>query len=113
RVAPAPVETNGLAVVPDPDGGYTVWVSTQVPFDVRDDLAAALGVDRSAVRTIATDVGGGFGAKLQIYPEYLVTAVAAKRLARPVRWFESRTESMLSLTHGRAQVQRVEIGARR
>jgi carbon-monoxide dehydrogenase large subunit len=112
RVAPAPVETNGLAVVPGPDGGYTVWVSTQVPFDVRDDLATALGVDRSAVRTIATDVGGGFGAKLQIYPEYLVTAVAAKRLARPIRWFESRTESMLSLTHGRAQVQRVEIGAR-
>src|SRR5947208_4178678 len=113
RVAPVPLETNGIAVVPGPDGAYTVWVSTQVPFDVRDDVASALGVDKSAVRTIATDVGGGFGAKLQIYPEYLVNAVAAKRLGRPVRWFESRSESMLGLTHGRAQVQHVEIGARR
>ena len=84
-----------------------------MPFDVRDDLADALGVEKDAVRTIAPDVGGGFGAKLQVYPEYLVVAAVAARLGRPVRWVESRSEGLLALTHGRGQVQHVEIGARR
>jgi carbon-monoxide dehydrogenase large subunit len=113
RVAAVPMEGNGIAVEPHGDGTFTAWVSTQVPFDVRDDLADALGVDKAAVRTIAPDVGGGFGAKLQVYPEYLVVASAAARLGRSVRWTESRSEGMLSLTHGRGQVQHVEIGARR
>ena len=113
RLAPVPMETNGIAVIPEADGAFTVYVSTQVPFDVRDDLAEALGVGKRQVRAIAPDVGGGFGAKLQVYPEYLVVARAAQILGRPVRWVESRTESMLNLTHGRAQVQRVELGATR
>ena len=112
RLAPVPMETNAIAVVPDGDG-YTVWVSTQVPFDVRNDLAELLGLERSKVHTIAPDVGGGFGAKGPVYPEYLVVAKASQLLGRPVRWFESRSESMLSLSHGRAQVQQVRIGARR
>jgi aerobic carbon-monoxide dehydrogenase large subunit len=112
RLAPVPMEPNGIAVVPDGDG-FTIWVSSQVPFDVRDDLSEILGVPRADARTIAPDVGGGFGAKLQIYPEYRAVAAAAKKLARPVRWTETRSESMLGLTHGRAQIQHVEIGARR
>ena len=113
RVAPAPMETNGIAVVPADDGTFTVWVSTQIPFDVRDDLAETLGVGRDRVRAIAPDVGGAFGAKLQIYAEYHAVAAIAGRLGRPVRWQETRSESMVSLTHGRAQVQTVELGARR
>jgi aerobic carbon-monoxide dehydrogenase large subunit len=113
RLAPAPMEANAIAVVPESDGAFTVWVSTQVPFDVRDDVAEALRVERSRVRTIAPDVGGGFGAKLAIYPEYLVVAVAAQRLRRPVRWVESRSESMVSMTHGRGQVHTVALGAAR
>ena len=113
RVAPVPMEPNAIAVAPDGDGGFTVWVSTQVPFDVRDDLAELLEVRKDQVRTIAPDVGGGFGAKLQIYPEYQAVAVAAAKLGRPIRWVETRSESMLGLTHGRAQVQLVEIGAKR
>ena len=113
RVAPAPMETNGIAVVPADDGTYTVWASTQIPFDVRDDLAETLGVGRDRVRAIAPDVGGAFGAKLQIYAEYHAVAAIAGRLGRPVRWQETRSESMVSLTHGRAQVQTVELGARR
>lgn len=112
RVAPVPLEPNAFAVIPEADDRYTVYVSTQVPFDIRGDVAELLGVDRSAVRTIAPDVGGGFGAKLQVYPEFLVIAKAAQLLDRPVRWVESRSESMLNLTHGRAQTQIVEIGAR-
>jgi carbon-monoxide dehydrogenase large subunit len=113
RLAPVPMETNAIAVVPESDGAFTVWVSTQVPFDVRDDVAEALGVEPSRVRTVAPDVGGGFGAKLAIYPEYLVVAVAAQRLRRPVRWLESRSESMVSMTHGRGQVHTVALGAAR
>lgn len=113
RLAPVPLEPNAFAIVPEDGERYTVHVSTQVPFDVRADVAELLGVDRTAVRTIAPDVGGGFGAKLQIYPEFLVLARASQLLGRPVRWIESRSESMLNLTHGRAQVQHVEIGARR
>ena len=113
RLAPSSMEPNAIAVVPEADGAFTVWVSTQVPFDVRNDVAEALGLDRSQVRTIAPDVGGGFGAKLVIYPEYLVVAVAARLLGRPVRWFESRSESMVTMTHGRGQVQTVALGASR
>jgi carbon-monoxide dehydrogenase large subunit len=113
RVAPVPMETNAIAVVPEPGGGVTVWVSTQVPFDVRDDLADALGLEKTQVRTIAPDVGGGFGAKLQVYPEYLAVAKAAVLAGRAIRWAETRSESMLGLTHGRGQVQYVQVGARR
>jgi carbon-monoxide dehydrogenase large subunit len=113
RLAPSSMEPNAIAVVPEADGTFTVWVSTQVPFDVRNDVAEALDVDRTKVRAIAPDVGGGFGAKLAIYPEYLVGAVAAQRLGRPVRWFESRSESMVTMTHGRGQVQTVALGATR
>ncbi|TMM22057.1 MAG: xanthine dehydrogenase family protein, partial [Actinobacteria bacterium] len=112
RLAPVPMEADGIAVVPDEDG-YTVWVSTQVPFDVRNDVAELLGVDRRQVHAIAPDVGGGFGSKVPVYPEYLAVAKAAKLLGRPVRWFETRSESMVGLWHGRAQVQHVQIGARR
>jgi len=113
RVAPVPMETNAILVVPEDDAGLTVWVSTQVPFDVRSDLAEWLGLAKDRIRVIAPDVGGGFGAKIAVYPEYLVCAAAAVRIGRPVRWMETRSESMVNMTHGRAQVHDVELGARR
>lgn len=112
RVAPVPMEPNAFAAIPDGDG-LTIWSSTQVPFDVRTDVADALDLDRRSVHVIAPDVGGGFGAKIQVYPEFLALARAATLVRRPVRWVESRSESMLALTHGRGQVQEVAIGARR
>ncbi|MGZ8637653.1 MAG: xanthine dehydrogenase family protein molybdopterin-binding subunit, partial [Actinomycetota bacterium] len=113
RLAPVPMETN--AVVARPEGGdaITLWVSTQVPFDVRNDVAEWLGLERSNVRVIAPDVGGGFGTKLRVYPEYLACAAAARRTGRAVAWQEGRTESMVGLAHGRAQVHYVELGAKR
>ncbi|HEX6230490.1 MAG TPA: xanthine dehydrogenase family protein molybdopterin-binding subunit [Actinomycetota bacterium] len=113
RLAPVPLETNGMVAEPHGDDGLTLWVSTQVPFDVRNDVAEALGLDRGRVRVVAPDVGGGFGAKLHVYPEYLLCAAAALRLRRPVAWQEQRSESMVALNHGRAQVHDVELGARR
>ncbi|MEX2275071.1 MAG: xanthine dehydrogenase family protein molybdopterin-binding subunit [Actinomycetota bacterium] len=113
RLAPVPMETNAFAARPEPGGGLTVWASTQIPFDVRDDLADAFGLRRDQVRCIAPDVGGGFGAKLVVYPEYFVLAGAALDLGRPVRWTQPRAESMTAITHGRAQRQVVELGATR
>ncbi|MDP9242598.1 MAG: xanthine dehydrogenase family protein molybdopterin-binding subunit [Actinomycetota bacterium] len=112
RVAPAPLEVNAAAVIPE-NGGLMIWASSQVPFDVRSEVAEALGLDEDKVRVIAPDVGGGFGAKIAPYPEQIVLAAIAMRLGRPVRWIESRSESMLALTHGRGQIQEVELGARR
>ena len=92
RVAPVPMEMNGIAVVPD-GAGYTVWVSSQVPFDVRGDLVDVLEVPRAKLRVIAPDVGGGFGAKIPTYPEYLSwrgpprAPAAPRRLqSRASRW---------------------------
>lgn len=113
RLAPVPMETNGLVAVPGRDGGLTLWVSTQVPFDVRNDVAEALGLDPRHVRVVAPDVGGGFGSKLHVYPEYVICAAAALRLGRAVAWQEQRSESMVALNHGRAQVHDVELGATR
>jgi carbon-monoxide dehydrogenase large subunit len=112
RLAPVPMETNAVAVVPEGDG-LTIWVSTQIPFDVRNDVADALGMSHDEVRVIAPDVGGGFGAKLVVSPEYLVVATAARRLGRAVKWIESRSENLVAMTHGRGQVQHVELGATR
>jgi carbon-monoxide dehydrogenase large subunit len=112
RLAPVPMETNAILVVPEGEG-LTVWVSTQIPFDVRAALEDWFDLEREAIHVIAPDVGGGFGAKLHVYPEYLVCAAAALRLGRPVKWVETRTESMTNLNHGRAQVHDVELGATR
>ncbi|HSJ50199.1 MAG TPA: xanthine dehydrogenase family protein molybdopterin-binding subunit [Actinomycetota bacterium] len=111
RLAPVPMETNAVVVRPTGDDGLEIWASTQVPFDVRADVAEWLGLDRSAVRVVAPDVGGGFGAKLHVYPEYLICAAAALQLGRAVAWQEGRSESMLGLNHGRAQIHEVELGA--
>ena len=92
----------------------TVWASTQVPFDVRDDLAEALGLERERVRVIAPDVGGGFGAKLAGVSRVLRRrAGAASRLRRPVRVAGVARGEHDGLTHGRAQVHDVELGATR
>jgi carbon-monoxide dehydrogenase large subunit len=114
RLAPAPMEPNGVLAAPDPEtGGLKVWASCQGPFVVRGAIAAALGMDPAAVRVIAPDVGGGFGPKMMAYPEQVVVAALARRLQRPVRWVETRAENLVNMAHGRAQVQELALGARR
>src|SRR5262249_43903930 len=88
----------------------TQWASTQTPNSLRTQLAANLGLEDSQVRVIAPDVGGGFGAKTAFYPEEQLLGWIARRIGRPARWGETRTESMLTLGHGRGQVQSVELG---
>ncbi|HEY1419497.1 MAG TPA: xanthine dehydrogenase family protein molybdopterin-binding subunit [Candidatus Dormibacteraeota bacterium] len=113
RLAAAPIEANCVVAEPDGAGGLRAWVSTQVPFRVRDDIAEALGLAESSVRVIAGDVGGGFGAKLPTYPEQAVVSALALKLGKPVRWFEYRSENLVAMSHGRGQVQHVSLGAMR
>ncbi len=113
RLAAVPIEANAVAAEPDGDGGIRIWASTQVPFRVRTQVAEALGLPETKVQVIAPDVGGAFGAKLMTYPEQSVLSAVALKLNRPVRWFEYRSENMVAMSHGRAQVQDVALGATR
>jgi carbon-monoxide dehydrogenase large subunit len=114
RLAPVPMETNAALAVPDVEtGGLTMWVSCQAPHYMRSGLADPLGLKESQLRIIAPAVGGGFGAKIEVYPEHIAVGALALRLGRPVRWMETRSENMTAMVHGRAQVQHVEIGATR
>lgn len=114
RLAAVPIEPNTFLAQPDPTtGGLLLYASTQSPFQVRDFVADSLGMAEKDVRCIAPDVGGGFGAKLAVYPEQVVIAELARRLGRPVRWVETRSENFVAMTQGRDQVQDVELGATR
>ena len=113
RVAPCPMEVRAAAAVWGDDGRLTQWASTQNPHALRDSLAEVYGVDASQVRVIAPDVGGGFGAKTGLSTEEHLLPWIAKRIARPVRFVETRTESMLTMGHGRGQIQFVELGGTR
>ncbi|MGH8981059.1 MAG: xanthine dehydrogenase family protein molybdopterin-binding subunit [Acidimicrobiales bacterium] len=113
RLAPCPLEVRSAAARVEDDGRLTVFLTSQTPFAGRDVIASELGLEPSAVHVISPDVGGGFGSKAVTYPQEVVVAAAAHRLRRPVRWTETRSESMLTLGHGRAQCQKVTIGGTR
>ncbi len=86
----------------------------RLPTAVKAALVRAVrGATRTRCGSIAPDVGGGFGAKIGGYPEELFVAWVARRLGRPARWVETRSESMLALGHGRAQIQEAELGGTR
>ena len=111
RYAAVPMECRGVVSAYDPrTDAVTIWSSTQVVHWVRREAAGILGMPESRVRCIALDVGGGFGGKGHVYPEDLLIAFLARRLARPVRWIETRREHMMSATHSRDQLHDVEIG---
>lgn len=90
--------------------GVTVWCTSQTPHGVQAALAAALQLDPSAVRVIAPAVGGGFGSKAVVYPEFLVAAWLARHLDRPVKWVETRSENLVNMTQGRDYTQHYELG---
>ena len=112
RVAPCPMEPRAAAAT-WVDGRLYQWVSTQHAHGAREAVKAANGLDEGGVRVITPDVGGGFGAKITSYPEELLLGRISREHGQPVIWLETRSESMVSLYHGRAQVQRVTIGGTR
>jgi carbon-monoxide dehydrogenase large subunit len=112
RLAGVPMEPRGVAAAPDAvTGGLTVWTSTQAPHWNRNSIAGALGIPQSEVRAIAPEVGGGFGVKIGAYQEDFIVAALAKKLRRPVKWMETRSENFLATHHGRDQWADVEVAA--
>ncbi len=101
RVAPTAMEPRAINVLYDEADGFTAWLGTQGVAGLVPMIARVLGVDAGHVRLITPDVGGGFGMKTFLYPEYILAMLAARRLARPVAWTADRAESFLSDTHGR------------
>ncbi|HEV2032694.1 MAG TPA: xanthine dehydrogenase family protein molybdopterin-binding subunit [Candidatus Dormibacteraeota bacterium] len=112
RLAPVPMEPEAILVVPEA-GRLTVWATSQTPFGLRAAIASSLGIADADIRVVVGDMGGGFGAKAGARPELIVVAAAARKLGRPVKWIETRSENLVGMTHGRGQVQHVELGATR
>ena len=112
RLAPSPLETRSCIASYNPGNEtLTVWISTQGPFQSREDFSNIIGIPENKIRVIAPEVGGGFGAKLSAYSEEILAVVASMKLSLPVKWIETRSENFQSMTHGRGQIQRVEIAA--
>jgi carbon-monoxide dehydrogenase large subunit len=112
RLIPAFMEPRSVVVQPQGDN-YTMWSSTQVPHILRLMLAMVTGVPEHKLRVVAPDVGGGFGGKLQVTPEEVLSLLVARRLGKPVKWTETRSESLMSAHHGRDQIQYIDIAADR
>jgi aerobic carbon-monoxide dehydrogenase large subunit len=112
RTSGAPIETR-CSIGEERADNLTLYSTTQIPHIARFQLSGMLGVPEERIRVIAPDVGGGFGAKLQVYAEEALVLVLAKRLGRPVKWTETRSEHMTTSHHGRDQVNYVTLGAKR
>ncbi|TVT59067.1 xanthine dehydrogenase family protein molybdopterin-binding subunit [Amycolatopsis rhizosphaerae] len=113
RLAVAPMEGNAIVALPgDDDFDATVYVSTQMPHGLQGMVAKVFGWPRTRVRVVTPHVGGGFGGKAGMIAEHAVVIEAARRLGRPVRWTETRSENLQAMPHGRAQVQYAELGLR-
>jgi carbon-monoxide dehydrogenase large subunit len=105
RVVTNPIEPRGVVGLwDDEQRRYTAHVSAQSIHNTRDQSARALGVPPAAVRFVAPDVGGGFGAKNFIYPEHVLIPWAARRVGRPVKWIASRSEVFLADHQARDQI---------
>jgi len=114
RLIPVAVEGRGVLADYKPfTNKLTVYTSTQIPHFVKVWLAVILGISESNVRVVAPEVGGGFGSKIRVYPEEILTALASRRIGRPVKWIEDRNENVKATHHGRSQIWDVEIAAKK
>jgi aerobic carbon-monoxide dehydrogenase large subunit len=110
RLIPSAMEPRAAVCAPVGDE-FTLWSATQIPHVLRVMLALVTGIPEHKLRVIAPDVGGGFGSKLQVTAEEVLTLLIARKLGRPVKWCESRSEGNVSAHHGRDQIQRIRIAA--
>ncbi len=114
RLAPSALETRGVVAHYEPGKeSLTIWSSTQNPHVLRTFVARLTGLGQDRVRAIAPEVGGGFGAKINVYGEEYVAAALSKRLGLPVKWVEDRSEAFLATIHGRGLIAYVDLAARR
>ncbi len=112
RLIPAFMEPRSVVVDPTAPQ-LTMWSATQVPHVLKLMLAMSLDIPEHTLRVIAPDVGGGFGGKLQVTPEEVLTLLIARRLGKPLKYTETRSETMLAAHHGRDQIQKLTLAARR
>jgi carbon-monoxide dehydrogenase large subunit len=113
RVAPVSMEPR--AIVAHWEEGpqkLTLWSSTQTPHGAKQQVSMCLGIPELRIRVIAPEVGGGFGCKIPTYAEECLLPWLSRRLRRPVKWAETRTENLLATTHGRGHVEYVEAAYR-
>jgi aerobic carbon-monoxide dehydrogenase large subunit len=109
------MEGRGAVAEYDPaTGSYTLWVTSQAPHVLRLVMTAfVLGIPETKLRCIAPQVGGAFGTKIFVYPEYVLVVALAEKTGRPVKWIESRRENYVATTHGRDHVTYLQVGAKR
>jgi carbon-monoxide dehydrogenase large subunit len=106
------MEPRGVCAVPAPFGGdMTLYTSTQIPHILKVMLAVTTGVPEHRIRVVAPAVGGGFGSKLNVYAEELLCFALSRRMHRPVRWTEERSENAVATIQGRGQIQHIELAA--
>jgi len=112
RLIPMAMEPRAVAAVPQPFGGdMTLYSATQIPHILKVMTALTLGIPEHQMRVVAPAVGGGFGAKLDVYAEELLCVALARKHKVPVRWNEERGENTQASIHGRAQKQHIELAA--
>jgi carbon-monoxide dehydrogenase large subunit len=110
RLIPCAMEPRAVVAASTGDE-VTLWSSTQIPHVLRVMLALVTGIPEQNIRVIAPDVGGGFGSKLQVTAEEVLAVLVTRKLGRPVKWTESRSEGNMTVHHGRDQWQRIRIAA--
>jgi carbon-monoxide dehydrogenase large subunit len=110
RLIPSAMEPRAVVCAPVADE-YTMWTSTQIPHVLRVMLALVTGIPEHKLRVIAPDVGGGFGSKLQVTAEEVLALLLARKLGRPVKWTETRSEGNVAVHHGRDQLQKLRLAA--
>jgi carbon-monoxide dehydrogenase large subunit len=114
RLAPNAMEPRGVVAHYEPGKAMlTIWSSTQNPHILRTYIAQQIGLGEDQVRAIAPEVGGGFGAKINIYGEEYVAAAVSKRLGIPVKWIEDRAEAFVATVHGRDIIGYIDLAAKR
>jgi carbon-monoxide dehydrogenase large subunit len=112
RLIPNAIEPRACLAAPTPGTDeLTLWSTTQVPHILRIMSTLVLGIPETKIRVIAPDVGGAFGSKLEVYAEEMLVLTLARRLGRPVKWTEERSEGYLATIHGRDQWQEIELAA--
>lgn len=110
RQSAVPLETRGAVAGFDAaTGRVTLSASTQMPHLLRTGIADALGIPEAELRVIAPEVGGGFGQKMALIPEYVVAVWAARRFACTVAWVEDRLENLTASFHARDQCLRLRV----
>ena len=112
RLIPTCLETRAVLAEPGVDDGLTLYLPSQVPHIHRRWIAETVGIPEHLLRVVAPDIGGGFGAKMHLYPEELLCAWLARELKSPVKWWESRSESHQATSHGRAHTELIEVAFR-